>query len=213
MKKFLYTVLILTLSSISLFGQSTRDKYQDDFDYIEYLKNDIYIQYGTPTVVELTPMLQDNEFVSADGKHNFNANNYWYSGVAAVGYNRFLNPYVYMGAYFGVNSAGMSYSETKSEKIAYESTVVSYTALVSGSWLFYRSGVTELSAGLYLGISYKDETHKNILSDFKPIEKDQIKFAYHITAFKARFGNRFGGFVELGFGYRGIINAGLSIKI
>ena len=42
---------------------------------------------------------------------------------------------------------------------------------------------------------------------------DRLHFSYHITAIKFRYGDMLGGFAELGFGYRGLVNLGLSIKI
>ena len=70
----------------------------------------------------------------------------------------------------------------------------------------------ECSGALYLGASWQDESMVDVArSGIEP--NDRLHFSYHITAIKFRYGDMLGGFAELGFGYRGLVNLGLSIKI
>ena len=72
----------------------------------------------------------------------------------------------------------------------------------------------ECSGALYLGVSYQDESIERSNEDyFIPEANDRLRFSYHITAIKFRYGETFGGLAELGFGCRGLVNVGLAIKI
>ena len=82
-------------------------------------------------------------------------------------------------------------------------------------WTYFRSGIWDISCGVSAGLIYKDEAITSLDNNNKyiPTERDQLKFAYNITVAKIRVGSGvIGGFAELGFGYKGIANAGLSIK-
>jgi hypothetical protein len=46
----------------------------------------------------------------------------------------------------------------------------------------------------------------------QPEEKRRTIPAYQINAFSLRVGKSFGGFFELGYGYNGIVNLGVSYK-
>lgn len=50
--------------------------------------------------------------------------------------------------------------------------------------------------------------------DGQPDEKkSQPYFTFHVTPIGLKVGNNWGGFCELGFGYRGIVNAGLFVNL
>lgn len=211
MRNFIFfTVLTSLLFSNSLFAQRNRER---DADY--FPRNEIYIQYGTPTVLELVTTLKaPTQFGSADTKNNI------FTGVAGLGYNFFISNRFMIGIYGGASYAKadiclMNDDETISQRL-YAKGVMSYVGQLSASWIFYNEGSIQLSSGVYLGMAYWDEditVYDNKSSINYPHASDQFKFSYHLTACKFRWGDTFGVFAELGFGFRGLVNAGLSVQL
>ena len=66
----------------------------------------------------------------------------------------------------------------------------------------------------YLGLGATIVTFANAnFDDGSQAEISRVPyFNVHVTPIGARFGKEFGGFVELGYGYKGIINAGVSYR-
>ena len=60
-----------------------------------------------------------------------------------------------------------------------------------------------------------DEELSDVNSSLSETPKinDRAEVSYHLTAIKVRYGETIGVFAELGFGFRGLVNVGLSIKI
>lgn len=194
MSKVIYRLASLALAALIVLpanGQGTRSR---DADY--FPRHEIHLEYGVPTIIELTSTI--NQFKDASGMR---ADNFKFSGAAGLGYNFFFTPSLSLGVY-----GGISYSSAEvynSDRWLYRSEVTSYTFQIAGTWTYWEKRAMECSSAVYLGISYLDESH----------DRDSIKFAYHITAFRFRYGETIGGFAELGFGYRGLVNVGLSVKL
>lgn len=217
-KIFTSALLFIILSStfcIESYAQKWRTK---DSEY--FPRNEIYVQYGTPTVIELATTIS-NPTISKDKEAD--TKNHLFSGVAGLGYNFSITPALSVGIYggYGYSSADIYARDVNSEdkfKAMYNSSISNFSGQLSGHWTYFQSGSLECSSGVYLGISYLDES-LTPLGSFDPNEprfpkeKDIFKLAYHLTAVKLRYGEIIGGFVELGFGYRGLVNVGLSIKI
>ena len=207
----LLILFVLAVADHSAFAQEELQQKTDldsikirKYDYIAYQKSEIYIQYGAPSIIELTG--KPEKVGSANGSSAQDDNyKYKYTGIAALGYNFYINPYVGIGAYFGIGEAQRSGS--------YSNKIRSYTGLLGASWTYYREGIWEVSSGVWLGLSYKDEHIFDIKTVDKPKEKDQMLIAYNLTACRVRVGSgTVGGFAELGFGYKGVASVGLSIK-
>lgn len=183
------------------------------YDYMYYQKSEIYVQYGAPSIVEVTGKLNNDTYIDNDKNLKFEGTDYKYSGIAAAGYNFYINPYFCAGLYFGIGEAEMSVTPKESKTVVYKNNIRSYTAMAGLSWIYYREGIWEVSSGVWLGACCKDEHKSKITSDFIPQEADETVIAYNLTACRVRIGSgTFGGFAELGFGYKGIFNAGLSVK-
>ena len=199
-RKFILS-LVAMIAAFPLAGNA---KPQDEI-YIAYLKNEIYIQYGTPSIIEIANKKGGD--ISRSGGS--------YSGIAAVGYNRYLNPYFCIGGYFGAGNSKANAKNADTGKLIYTNQVQSITGMVDFGWSYFRNGIWEISCGASAGLTHKkesitpiDKNNKNI-----PQERDRLAFAYNLTVARVRIGGGIiGGFAELGFGYKGIANAGLSIR-
>lgn len=183
------------------------------YDYMYYQRSEVYIQYGAPSIIEVTGKLNNDTYIEGDKNFKFEGTDYKYSGIAAAGYNFYINPYFCAGLYFGMGEAEMSVTPKNSKTVVYKNNIRSYTALAGLSWIYYRDGIWEVSSGVWLGACCKDEHISKKTSDFIPQETDKTVVAYNFTACRVRIGSgTLGGFAELGFGYKGIFNAGLSVK-
>ena len=214
MKNRIITVIVLALTASAVAGAQTGRVRDSEY----FPRNEVYVQYGTPSVIELTTML-NSEYRSED--YDGDSRNHKFSGIAAVGYNFFVHPRVSIGLDFGYGYGSADMYITDSEMMPISepifvcrSTISSYSAHISASYTYWQQGPVECSGSLYLGVSYQDESIVQGNEDyFIPEANDRLRFSYHITAVKFRYGETFGGFAELGFGYRGLVNVGLSIKI
>lgn len=211
--KRIFIIFCLLICSFSMSAQKNRVR---DAEY--FPRNEIYVQYGAPTIIELSTVLTaeiNSENYQGDSE------NHKFSGVAGVGYNFYITPRVSLGIYGGVGYASADmYIARQGETIYKEpvklckSKVMSYVGELSGSYTYWQRGNMELSGAVYLGFAFQDEDI-DLYTDkyYIPKENDRWKVSYHLTALKFRIGEAIGGFAELGFGYRGLVNVGLSIKI
>ena len=182
-----------------------------DFEY--YPKHEIYVQYGIPSVIELTSVLNqqrfDNNIVGKGQKLRM-------TGAAGFGYNFNLNQNVSVGLFGGISSVGsdmIKQDDSKNDVVLFSTDITNYMGMLSAHWQFLRDGAMEISSGVYLGAIYSSKEISNA-GGFSgaPKSSTSTTFAYHITALKVRYGETFAIFGELGFGHRGILNVGLSIK-
>ena len=212
MKHILTAAAALLLISSAAFAQKNMVR---DVDY--FPRSEIYLQYGTPSLMELTTILSPNFH---DEVTNGETRNHSFSGIAAIGYNFFVHPRVSIGLDFGYGygSSDMYISDVDEFGPAGEpefmcrAVVMNYSCHLSGAFTYWQQGPMECSGALYLGVNYMDESVRDAVSDeLEP--NDHLNFSFHITAVKFRYGDMVGGFAELGFGYRGLLNVGLSIKI
>ena len=212
MKHILTAAAALLLISSAAFAQKNMVR---DVDY--FPRSEIYLQYGTPSLMELTTILSPNFH---DEVTNGETRNHKFSGIAAIGYNFFVHPRVSIGLDFGYGygSSDMYISDVDEFGPAGEpefmckAVVMNYSCHLSGAFTYWQQGPMECSGALYLGVNYMDESVRDAVSDeLEP--NDHLNFSFHITAVKFRYGDMVGGFAELGFGYRGLVNVGLSIKI
>ncbi|HIZ85303.1 MAG TPA: hypothetical protein IAC04_02295 [Candidatus Coprenecus stercoravium] len=207
------SIAFLLLLCTSVSAQTGRVR---DADY--FPRSEIYLQYGTPSVVELTTIL--NSEYRSEG-YDGDSRNHKFSGIAAVGYSFFLHPRVSVGLDFGYGYGSADMYITDSDMMPVDepifvcrSTVQSYVTHLSATYVYWQYGPMECSGSLYLGVSWQDESIVRGNEDFFiPEANDRLRFSFHITAVKFRYGETVGGFAELGFGYRGLVNVGLSIKI
>lgn len=212
MKHILTAAAALLLISSAAFAQKNMVR---DVDY--FPRSEIYLQYGTPSLMELTTILSPNFH---DEVTNGETRNHKFSGIAAIGYNFFVHPRVSIGLDFGYGygSSDMYISDVDEFGPAGEpeficrAVVMNYSCHLSGAFTYWQQGPMECSGALYLGVNYMDESVRDAVSD-EPEPNDHLNFSFHITAVKFRYGDMVGGFAELGFGYRGLLNVGLSIKI
>lgn len=142
---------------------------------------------------------------------NFNLNQSQYSPVYFVEFGSYiLNGIVNL-------SANASYSKFTEDYVYTlntigESTTIdnNYYSLMFGTNIYYLGPIhlVELYSGGYIG-AYVSKSS----SDLEGIQIDQnSELAYHINALGVRVGKSIGAHVEVGYGFLGIVNFGLSAQ-
>ena len=211
MKKFLFALLFLsTACCLNLKAQTIEEEI-----YLFYLKNEIYMQYGTPSIVQMTNKLGNNTYTNPQTTKRYKSAGATYSGNAAIGYNRYLNPYFCIGGWLGYGESKIKAKDTETGKIAFTNNVRCITGLANFEWTYFRSGIWEISCGAAGGLVHKNEqiTIADKQNGYIPQEKDRIAFAYNLSIARVRIGGGIlAAFVDFGFGYKGLANGGISVK-
>ncbi|HNR27449.1 MAG TPA: hypothetical protein PKY83_05005 [Bacteroidales bacterium] len=183
------------------------------YDYITYDKHEVFLQYGAPTFQELSTQIRKVTIVARDG-NKYVPDRFVYTGIAALGYNYYTSPYMSLGGYVGISAAMMEMAKTGTQTAVFKSSVLSITGLVTAHWIYYRTGMWELSAHAAAGITRWIDEQEMIVSGSSDISTDTRKwrFAYHLSPLRVRWGGSFGVFADIGLGYKGIANAGVSVR-
>ncbi len=195
--------LLIFISCTGLFGQS--------YDR-SYLHHDIMVSYGLPA----TDMFQDINSSMLDDKFpdmRYTRDNYRGSGIISLTYRHVSkNEYMFWGI-------GASYNQTVSDiynvgQLEGELKRSFITIAIEGHYRYQNMKKIQLYSGIGIGYTFGNETlvpttHSGNASSSGSINQ----FAWQINAIGIRIGNSIAGFAEFGYGYKGIINVGLSIQL
>lgn len=87
-----------------------------------------------------------------------------------------------------------------------------YTILPQISYEYVQANWIRLYSGVGLGLTIWEQQLKSDDPKLTDGKASDVLFNFHLNAIGARVGNTFGASLELGFGAKGIINAGLSYR-
>lgn len=130
-------------------------------------------------------------------------------GMVGLGYRYHINKFG-LGLDLGYSTAKEElYKKAKDTKPFETSNIKRYFAMPTISYSYYKRNAIELYGAASAGAIY--QTTKKDVKDAKT--KNETLFAYQVTPIGLRIGSEtIGAFVELGYGQKGIVNAGLSFK-
>jgi hypothetical protein len=211
--KRLSILILLMAAAIMLPSAQTLLAQYDRYDYITYTRHEIFLQYGAPTFQELSTQIRRETSVAKDGKI-YVPDRFVYTGVAALGYKYYTSPYMSFGGYLGISAAMMKMAGKDTGTVVFKSSVLSLTGLLTAHWVYFRTGLWEISAHAAAGATRWIDDQEMILSSSQDISQDTARwrFAYHLSPLHVRWGSTLGIFADLGLGYKGVFNAGLSVK-
>jgi hypothetical protein len=130
-------------------------------------------------------------------------------GPVIAGLNFYVNPNWTVGV------AGLYNTYDKQVRLRETSTPIGeytdkyLTLLVRVKYRYYRGEVVQLYAGLSAGPSFYNQQGQVA---GQAGEEDATYAAYQATLFGLRIGRTFAGFMELGFGYTGLLSLGVSFQ-
>ncbi len=202
MKRFLIIGIIILTVSV-LFGQS--------YDR-SYLRNDVLISYGIPSTdlfLKISSPMLNERFPD----ERYVRDNYGGSGIVMLTYRRVSKSEMFLwGVTAGYNSTkgDLYYLGTYEGQLKRNFMTVAFEC----HYRYQNLNKIQLYSGIGIGYSIGTETLTPPTGSEKPSGSGNInRFAYQLSIIGVRMGNNIGGFIELGYGYKGIVNAGLSIQL
>jgi len=200
MKKILFLIVILLLVN----GVDAQTYYKS-FDH-----HDISLSYG----LFIPDQFKHFSSKTLDGLYPealYVRDRYSSPGALFLSYRHiFRNEYMMWGITFGMSSSsGKIYNVGQ-----YEGDIKRkfYTGAIEWEYRYYNRGPVQVYSGIGLGFTFGNET-------FTPNEVQQestgtiASVAYQLNAVGIRLGKRLGGYIEFGYGYKGIINLGFSAQL
>lgn len=131
-------------------------------------------------------------------------------GMAGVGYRYHLDRFS-VGLDLGYSSEKEEVFKKASDKKPSQTFKVRrYIVLPTASYSYYKKGILDFYGSASAGIEFNTRKQDNIKNAKTTTDK---AFAYQVSPLGLRIGNEtIGGFVELGYGYKGFVSAGISFK-
>jgi hypothetical protein len=134
------------------------------------------------------------------------------SGLWSIGYRYYVAPRFNIGADIGYMKFNADYLLTKgAEERKGERNTTFLLALPNAEYVYLNKPKVQLYGNLGLGMIHLSG-HSDVAGDGQPYDYSASTFAFQVNPIGVRFGQRFGGFAELGFGLKGIFSAGFSAR-
>lgn len=198
---------LLTLLLIVMFCHSA--KAQDE-------KNEFHLNwspgfFGYQFFYELSVDIIDDIF-SSIGSDNDTDETYGGTGIIRLGYDRFITDRFAIG----LDGSYVSYTISKEyqkdgeslRKVKWRDSFIS--VLARANYYYVKKENVSMYSGLMAGVSF---TQSKTISGLPEVELgENTLFAFHVNAFGIRWGRALGFSLEAGFGYNGILNAGMNYR-
>jgi hypothetical protein len=184
MKRFFTILALIALGILQAHSQ-------DD------LKNEVSVSVGTVTAPQIANLIGSVIGGSLTGQKVKNSRG---TGAITVSYNRHASPKFSYGV-SGTWEKLTSEFENSSDKLSWSSLAF----MGGGRYHYVSKKALTVYSGLSAGYSFIN------MSGSGDREKKGA-FAFQVDAIGLRLGSRIGVFGEAGFGYEGLIKAGLSMK-
>lgn len=131
-------------------------------------------------------------------------------GIPAIGIGYKIAPadrwMVSFDAYYESSKSEVFFDDVKNGNVRY-----SYLTLGLGTDFHYVStSWFQMYSGLGIAYSFENGRYDGSNTDIQDNKHNYINF--HLNALGFRFGKAFAGFAEIGFGYKGLLHAGLSYQ-
>ncbi|PVD53970.1 hypothetical protein DC498_00815 [Terrimonas sp.] len=169
---------------------------KSSFAQSNFIKNEIELAYGIATAPEI-PDATGNFF---DTDHNHTrVDNISGIGGFSLAYNRYISKRFSLGVTGVYTKATVTYRVPSAK---FDWAIL--TALVNAKYNYVHDPLFHMYSGLSVGCSFN-----NIIG---AAEGNNKAIAYQVRLLGARFGAKFGAFAELGYGYEGILKAGVSLQ-
>ena len=132
------------------------------------------------------------------------------SGALYMGYNYAVGEKFLLGGFFAFEQIT---TDVKSgDDLIGKNTGKFYTIAIESKYCYVSTEKVQLYSGLGLGYSFGNLQFDSSSSSESSTDDKANIFNFQITGIGFRYGSSFGAFAEAGFGYKGIINAGISYQ-
>jgi hypothetical protein len=173
-----------------------------------YPKNEVNLGYGMLTGPEVANAMIFPLFtvmgvgIARDTVKDIDPSAY---GVVTFSYKRYLKRWVSLGGSASMNPITTHITTKKGLDLTYSMYLFSVMPRVD--FYYFNKGYFSLYSGLEVGASFDLYSDR---SGNTNANTTGVSAAFHVNAIGMRIGKEIGGFMEFGFGYRGIMNFGIS---
>ncbi|WP_461532036.1 hypothetical protein [Sinomicrobium sp.] len=200
-KSFVVSTVILFFGAFSMQAQQTA-------------KNDIRIVYSDASSIKLGAVLGDaldNLLINTLAGKDYREVDSKEQGMFGIRYTRQLSPKLRVGADVGYLHIERTMQErgNEADRDSYTSKINAFVIMPTGELSYSKSSMIDFYGTASLGVmvlSSKNDIQGEMLKD------SDFSFAFQINPLGLRIGRQLGGFVELGFGHKGIVNIGASYR-
>ncbi|MFI5134262.1 MAG: hypothetical protein ACHQD9_00285 [Chitinophagales bacterium] len=172
-------------------------------------RNSVSAGYGVLTVQDVATFVTDI-IISPVTLDAVSVTNIRSSGVMFIEYSHFFDSHwrIVANANYSVLKSDFVYA---SDQSSYGTGTDQYSTLMAGvNYHWFIHPTVELYSGVQIGGSYVHSKQTYTTGD--NATNNSFAFAFQVTPIGVRFGKAFGGFTELGIGYKGLICAGVDYR-
>ena len=174
----------------------------------QFVHHDLSASYGIVTSYQIMDVIED-VLVATFSFGNYEKEDYNYSGALFATYKYAPSFRVNTGLTFGVDRVRGDLIHNDIKYGDFSESHVTLAAEADYRWV--KQEMVQLYTGLGLGYTFNRET--GTYNDTGETDVNSSgNFAFQITPVGLRVGRQLGFFTELGFGYKGILNFGLSYR-
>lgn len=193
MKKFL--ILLICLSSYPAANA-------------QFIYHDLTASYGFATSYQIMDVIED-VLVATFSFGTYEKEDYNYSGALFVSYKYAPSYRINTGVALGIDRVS---GDLIQNDVKYGDFTESHTTLaLEADYRWVKQEVIQFYTMLGLGYTLNTETGSYNTTGQTDTETSS-NVAFQVTPIGMRIGRKLGGFAELGFGYKGIMNFGLSYR-
>ncbi len=173
-------------------------------------KQEISLGYGLSPTSEFIDFFSDLTFFMVS-LAQYEKRNYSTFGTLTLGYRYQLNKRWSIGAAAGYSASSgeiwLFGQRTGDVHVRY------YTLAAEADFRYINKAKLKLYSSAGLGLTYRDERYRPSVSTESPSKHNDMLFDFQITALGIKYGARAGFFGSVGFGYRGLAQAGLFVRL
>lgn len=132
-------------------------------------------------------------------------------GFLEAGYRYQISDRFKVGADVGFMNENRTVTYTKNgttKADTTKSTTRYVTVLPNVQFSYIKTAIIDFYGSASVGVIFAQTSYKNMNT-----RGNNTGFAFQVNPVGIRVGKKLGGFLEAGFGYKGLINAGLSLKL
>lgn len=196
--KFLVCLTLITVISANLYAQQTTGQ-----------KNEIKLGYGFITGTEFGMATSDifgTLFIHMIGL-DIKSTSVSAYGIPTIEYNRVIKPWLNVGGTMGINPIFTRFELKSGTEVSYDLYCIPVMAQIKFKYIHQE--MVNLYSALEGGACiqfWQDNSGSKTISD------GCVTGAFHATVLGISVGKTIGGFMDWGFGYRGLVNFGIVAR-
>ena len=221
MKKILTLALLLTLGA-GIFEVRAAEPAESEAratgpfapeDYYTY-PNEIALNYGVGSAQSFVNVLSSVFVAIPSSIAGMKLDGIWSTGAIGVSYQRSLGKVVSVGGTFNYIRTACSFQDKNDPSITAKNAMDWFTLMATARFYWFKKRVVAMYSKIGVGAAVTGSSY--VKHKGTEVEKGDYTFqwvkipAFQLSGVCVEFGGRFRGFVELGIGMEGILNAGIK---